>query len=234
MKWTGPGPLIISPGTEHIATCNVNGKQAFGDSILITELTHSPALPPSVLVQPTVLFSKMLDPTKFLVLLRNDSLKPTAIPMGTVFAHLHLADVVTDTPNTKATTVSAMDPSVFDFSNSPISKEWKEKLSQKLALHPHVFSTDEWDVGLAKGVEHHIRLSDDTPFRERSCHIATADFDDLRHHLQGLLAAGIMKESRSPYASPIVLARKKNGQFRMCIDYRTLNQLNLSGPSLVE
>ena len=77
---------------------------------------------------------------------------------------------------------------------------------------------------MAKGVEHHIRLSDNTPFRERSRRIAPADLDDLRRHLQGLLAAGIIKESRSPYASPIVLARKKNGQLRMCIDYRTLNR----------
>lgn len=44
----------------------------------------------------------------------------------------------------------------------------------------------------------------------------------MRRHLKDLLAAGV-KESRSPYASPIVIARKKNGAIRMCIDYRTLN-----------
>ncbi|KAL1280955.1 hypothetical protein QQF64_015555 [Cirrhinus molitorella] len=38
-----------------------------------------------------------------------------------------------------------------------------------------------------------------------------------------LLAVGIITEYRSPYASPIVIARKKNGAIRMCIDYRTLN-----------
>ena len=224
VKWTGPGPLVIPPGAEHVAICKVKENHDIGDSILITERAHSPALPPSVLVQPTVLFSKMLDPTEFLVLLKNESLKPTAIPMGTVIAHLHVADVVTDTPISHANSVPAMDPSKFDFGDSPISKDWKDRLSQKLAQHSPVFSTDEWDVGLAKGVEHHIRLSDNAPFRERSRRIAPADFDDLRRHLQGLLAAGIIKESRSPYASPIVLARKKNGQLRMCVDYRTLNR----------
>ncbi|XP_054862316.1 uncharacterized protein LOC129347852 [Amphiprion ocellaris] len=224
VRWTGPGPLIIPPGMEHVAICNVKEKQDIGDSILIAERAHSPALPPSVLVQPTVLFSKLLDTSKFLVLLRNESLKPTAIPMGTVIAHLHIADIVTDTPNSKAKAVPAMDPSLFDFSDSPISKEWKARLGHKLAQHSSVFSVDEWDVGLAKGVEHHIPLSNNTPFRERSRRIAPADLDDLRRHLQGLLAAGIIKESRSPYASPIVLARKKNGQLRMCIDYRTLNR----------
>lgn len=45
----------------------------------------------------------------------------------------------------------------------------------------------------------------------------------MRKHLQELLQAGIIKESRSHYASPIVVARKKTGHIRMCIDYRTLN-----------
>lgn len=224
VKWSGPGPLSIPPGTEYVAICKVKGKQDIGDSILIIERAHSLALPPSVLVQPTVLFSKMLDPNNFLVLLRNESLKQTAIPMGTVIANLHIVDMVTDAPNLKVESVPAMDPSLFDFSESPISKEWKERLSQKLAKHSQVFSIEEWDVGLAKGVEHHIRLNDNTPFRERSRRIAPADLDDLRRHLQGLLAAGIIQESRSPYASPIVLARKKNGQLLMCVDYRTLNR----------
>ncbi len=224
VKWSGPGSLSIPPGTEYVAICKVKEKQDIGDSILIIERAHSPALPPSVLVQPTVLFSKMLDPNNFLVLLRNESLKQTAIPIGTVIAHLHVVDMVTDAPNPKVESVPAMDPSLFDFSESPIGKEWKERLSQKLAEHSQVFSIEEWDVGLAKGVEHNIHLNDNTPFRERSRCIAPADLDDLRRHLQGLLVAGIIKESRSPYASPIVLARKKNGQLRMCIDYRTLNR----------
>ncbi|XP_061127111.1 uncharacterized protein LOC133147011 [Syngnathus typhle] len=224
VKWAGPGPLIIAPGTEHIAICRVKERKTLGDSILLTERAHSPSLPPSVLVQPTVLFSKMLDPNKFLVLLRNESLKSTAIPMGTVIAHLHVADVVTDTPSSHANIVPAMDPCVFNFGDSDISEEWKERLSTKLAQHPNVFSTEEWDVGLARGVVHNIRVNNNTPFRERSRRIAPADLDDLRRHLQGLLAAGIIKESRSPYASPIVLARKKNGQLRMCVDYRTLNR----------
>ncbi|KAL6490450.1 hypothetical protein MHYP_G00007950 [Metynnis hypsauchen] len=49
------------------------------------------------------------------------------------------------------------------------------------------------------------------------------DIEDVRKHLQNLLQVGIIKESCSPYASPTVVVRKKNGTVRMCIDYRLLN-----------
>ncbi|KAL1273007.1 hypothetical protein QQF64_028869 [Cirrhinus molitorella] len=116
-----------------------------------------------------------------------------------------------------------IDPALFDFGESSIPKAWELRLRQKLSARGDVFSTNEWDVGLACGVEHHIRLTDTKPFRERSRRIAPADIKDVRRHIKDLLAAGIIKESRSPYASPIVIARKKSGAVRMCIDYRTLN-----------
>lgn len=52
-----------------------------------------------------------------------------------------------------------------------------------------VFSVDEWEVGMAQGVEHHIRLSDPRPFSEGSRHIALADIVDVRRCLKDLLAA---------------------------------------------
>ncbi|KAL6485589.1 hypothetical protein MHYP_G00049810 [Metynnis hypsauchen] len=107
--------------------------------------------------------------------------------------------------------------------NSPVPNEWKERLRGKLCRRRNVFSLHEWEVGLAKGVEHNIRLTDPRPFRERSRRLAPADIEDVRKHLQELLDTGVIKESRSPYASPIVVTRKKNGNVRMCIDYRTLN-----------
>lgn len=73
----------------------------------------------------------MLDYDQFLVIVRNESLKPTSIPMGTVIAHLYITDVVTDAPSTDRA-VSSVDPSLLDFVVSPIDKEGKERLSKKL------------------------------------------------------------------------------------------------------
>ncbi|KAJ8345313.1 hypothetical protein SKAU_G00295060 [Synaphobranchus kaupii] len=154
----------------------------------------------------------------------NASLFKRLAELSTVLAHLYATDTVTVAQRTDPLkSEEVIDPDLFDFGDSPIPGPWKKRLSHKLAERRNAFSLHEWDVGLAKNVEHHIRLSDARPFRERSRRLAPADIDDVRRHLQGLLAAGILKESRSPYASPIVVARKRNGSVRMCIDYRTLN-----------
>jgi hypothetical protein len=42
--------------------------------------------------------------------------------------------------------------------------------------------------------------------------------DDMRRH-------GVIEESDSPWSSPVVLVRKKNGELRFCMDYRKLNDV---------
>uniref|UniRef100_A0A8C5QJQ2 Gypsy retrotransposon integrase-like protein 1 n=1 Tax=Leptobrachium leishanense TaxID=445787 RepID=A0A8C5QJQ2_9ANUR len=108
--------------------------------------------------------------------------------------------------------------------DAPISPEWKKRLQSQVLKWKELFSKDEFDVGLAKSTEHRIRLQEDKPFRERSRRVPLGDLDDLREQLNKLQRTKVIQESRSPYASPIVLVRKKNGSVRLCIDYRTLNR----------
>jgi len=51
--------------------------------------------------------------------------------------------------------------------------------------------------------------------------------DQLKRLLDDLLANNIIRPSESEYASPIVLVKKKNGELRMCVDYRSLNKMLL-------
>ncbi len=222
IKWKGPGPLSIAPGVKHYATCKVERQSAPSKDFVLIDAPTAMLLPAGVLVQPGVLSDADVDDNSFTVLIQNESKKTTSLPVGTVIAEMYAVDTVTPIQPSELTT-ETLDPSLFNFGDSPIPEEWKSRLRQKLAERRNVFSLHEWDVGLAKGVEHHIRLHDPRPFRERSRRLAPADIDDVRRHIQQLLAAGIITESRSPYASPIVVVRKKNGTIRICIDYRTLN-----------
>ncbi|KAL0157149.1 hypothetical protein M9458_048395, partial [Cirrhinus mrigala] len=222
VKWVDPSPLIIPPQTETCVSGQLVREDPLGKDIYLVEAPEENVLPVGVLVPPVVVPFSAIEVNQFRVLVRNDTLKEKSIPTGTVLARVYATDTVRETRSV-SNVPRVIDPKLFDFGNSPVSQEWKARLSQKLSQRVNVFSVSDWDVGLARGVEHHIRLRDDKPFRERSRRLAPADIEDVRRHLKDLMAAGIVKESRSPYASPIVVVRKKNGDVRMCVDYRTLN-----------
>ncbi len=66
-------------------------------------------------------------------------------------------------------------------------------------------------MGHVSGVAHWIELIDHISFKERTCRVSPADFEDLRKYRLDLLASEIIEESNSLYASPVVLVRKTNG-----------------------
>ncbi len=88
---------------------------------------------------------------------------------------------------------------------------------------PEVFASYDMDYGHTDKVKHRIKLSNETPFKHRPRPIHPQDVDAVRKHLQDLLAAGIIRESESPFASPIVVVRKKDNSVCLCIDFRKLN-----------
>lgn len=93
VKWQGPGPLTIAPGKKCYATCKVEQKRTKPQDVVLVEAPAMPQLPSGVLVQPGVLRESDMDENSFIVLLQNESEKPTSIQVGTVIAEMHAVDV---------------------------------------------------------------------------------------------------------------------------------------------
>jgi len=51
------------------------------------------------------------------------------------------------------------------------------------------------------------------------------EMSELKKQLQELLEKGLIEPSKSPYGSPVLFVKKKDGSLRMCIDYRALNKI---------
>ena len=100
-----------------------------------------------------------------------------------------------------------------------LQKEAKEMLKR----NAKVFSKTDMDMGRTNLVKHHIKLTDPVPFKEAYRRIPPQMFDEVKAHIQEMLNLGAIRPSNSPWASAIVLVRKKDGRLRFCIDLRRLN-----------
>lgn len=72
-----------------------------------------------------------------------------------------------------------------------------------------------------------INLENKTPFFCAPRRLSFHEREAVNKKIEELLKLGYIRASSSPYASPIVPIKKKNGELRMCIDYRTLNKSTL-------
>lgn len=98
-----------------------------------------------------------------------------------------------------------------------------ERLQNLLYRNRDIFSVSEYDIGRTSLIEHPIRLTDETPFKEAYRRIPPSRFDEIKKHLNQMLEIGVIRPSCSPFSSPIVLVPKKDKTIRFCIDLRKLN-----------
>lgn len=75
------------------------------------------------------------------------------------------------------------------------------------------------------GFEMNIRLTSDTPIYSNARRLSYSEKQKVQDTIEDLLTQNIIRPSNSPYASPIVLVKRKNGDTRLCIDYRNLNKV---------
>lgn len=104
-----------------------------------------------------------------------------------------------------------------------LSPEQEQQGKALLQKYQHVFSQGDGDLGCTSLVEHEVHLTDDIPIRQRYRRLPPSQYDQVKIHIQELLSSGIVRPSSSPYASPIVVVKKKDGSIRLCVDYRLLN-----------
>ena len=94
-----------------------------------------------------------------------------------------------------------------------------------LQSYDDVFSRGAFDMGRTSLVEHAIDTGDHRPIRQGLRRHPIAHLDAIDQQLDELLRNDFIEPAASPWASNVVLVRKKDGSHRLCVDYRSLNSV---------
>ena len=108
-------------------------------------------------------------------------------------------------------------------------EELDEEQEQQLAAVKDKFKTLSWEAGEKLGrtnkVEHKINTGDAEPIKQRHHNMSPYMLAHLNAELDKMLKLGVVQPSTSPWASPVLLVKKSNGEMRFCFDGRKLNSL---------
>lgn len=108
-----------------------------------------------------------------------------------------------------------------------ISEEAPKLISQLLEEFQIVFSEPK-GLPPERAFDHHIPLLEGQPpvnTRPYRCpHFQKAE---IERQVQEMLKTGVIGPSNSPFASPVLLVKKKDNSWRLCIDYRQLNNITI-------
>ena len=104
-----------------------------------------------------------------------------------------------------------------------LSSSQRKDLEQLLWDFRDTFATPERPFGRTNLVEHTIDVGDSAPIKQAPRRIPIHQVEIVEKAMQEMESSGAIRPSESPWASPIVVVRKKDGSHRFCIDYRKLN-----------
>ena len=99
----------------------------------------------------------------------------------------------------------------------------RRQLADLLRSKFQAFQSNKEDKGHTTLAEHAINTGDARPIKQPPRRMAPHRRDMVESELEKMLQAGVIEPSQGPWASPVVLVRKKDGTNRFCVDYRRLN-----------
>ena len=100
-----------------------------------------------------------------------------------------------------------------------LTSKQKEMVRQVIKEECDVFSGDDDDIGDIRSHPMRINLKDDHPVQLNYNSVPRHLYNELKMYIEDLLNKQWIVNSSSPYSSPVVAVRKKDGTMRLCCDY---------------
>lgn len=111
----------------------------------------------------------------------------------------------------------------------PVDESMPEEVIKLIAEFPESFDKLK-GLSPSRGHEHRIQLILGVePFKIRPYRYPYFQKAEIERLVNEMLDDGIIQTCNSPFASPVLLVKKKNESWRFCVDYKRLNALTVKG-----
>ena len=168
----------------------------------------------------------------------NPSDEPRMLYRNTVAATCEQVNLVATTGDKKVSAVTGRSTNqqapvpehlmdLFERSSKDLSQNQQLDLAELLSEFADVFSASPTDLGRTDLVQHEINTGNAAPIRQGARRLPIHLKREAEEHVQDMLKRDIIEPSNSPWASPVVLVKKKDGSTRFCVDYRALNDVTI-------
>ena len=220
---------IIPPHSEVVIPAKVDGewRQSSKWAVLLPEET--------TLARRGVLVGKSLvdlQNGEVPVRMINLSQQPQHLPRGTLLATCEpVLSVLQPGTESGHTNVSRSRPlpahvqPLYEKATPNLSPSEREQLHSLLYDYSNLFSQGPQDLGQTDLVEHHIDTENARPLRQAPRRLPLVKRNEAERAVQQMEQQGLIEPSSSPWSSPVVLVKKKDGTFRFCVDYRRFNEV---------
>lgn len=112
-------------------------------------------------------------------------------------------------------------------SKTEVPNSFHDNIAELLRKNQDVFAKSDTDIGRTNLVRHGINTGNASTIKERPRRFPPKEQQEIDSQIQDMLQSGSIVPTESPWASNVVLVRKKDGSKRFCIDYRRLNNVTV-------
>ena len=209
----------------------INREQLIDQECVVQPLNNIPILGDEPLLQVVSSVSKVNSNREVSVVIMNTSCRNYTIPSRSVIG---LAEILEE-PDVCISTASDCTESISPTEGSTgtrqkadlthVSEYQRQKLEELLEQNGDLFAKSDCDLGTTDLVKVKIDTGDHPPIKQNPYRLPFSQRKVVEEQIDEMLKAGIIEPSRSPWASPIVMVKKKDGTQRFCVDLRKVNKV---------
>ena len=179
---------------------------------------------------------------QFTIVVKNPYAEPLCLKKGEVVGLVHPVDILETgeqeddnvpkvnmvLPNSVSSFNRSRDLElmrVLGIDQTKLEFEQRDELVTLILRYADVFALRDEELGVTGIAQHKIETGEAQPIKQYARRIPHAMREEVNTMIKDMLRRKVIRQSRSPWASPVVLVTKKDGTLRFCVDYRRLNSV---------